>query len=803
MRAAVWAGAILVACAATAVAQANEDLKTLPAGADIPRMVSPAIDRPGEPFSYASRPTDQISVMHATAGTEITPEGSLYTGYGELMFFVGIEREPVSARVRTLEEGHLPIVHYTVKHDGLEYRFTMFAASLGAEQLGEQVANFVRVEIRNPGANERHGFLTAAWRYQGEQTTNFSTGDNRFRRPVKGDQVGAYQQQGEAFRPNAVYTTSGDAFLQDGRAIYFFPTAPKPQLRPTLNDYYNHLAPLDTKMTVSPTTPVATAEYDVAVAPGAAQVLDFRMPLAPVGVSGPEFDAVEHANFNERKEKVCAFWDALIAQGIDIETPEDKVNQTFKTSLVNDLMSLNKVGDDYVQTVNQLHYHGFYLRDSSDFVRMYDTSGDTEIARQVVNFFATKQQPDGNFLSQRGQYDGWGQSLWTYGEHYRMTHDKAFAAEVYPRVVRAVDWLQSAVAADPLHLVPATDVRDNEFVPGHLTGYNFLALDGLDAAVRFAHELNHPEDEQRFRKLESELRESLMKRLDAVTAQTGGYIPPTLDGGTQGTDWGNLLSLVPEQQLKPFDPRVTATLHATQARYQEGLITYHQPGQGVYLHHYLTIKNTLTELIRGEQEQAIREMYAVLLHTSSTNAGFEYSVRPWGDRNFMGNLAPHGWMAAEYRNLLRNMMVREDGDTLHLLSAWSPEWVGAGKEIVVKRAATYFGTVGFRLEMPTDKTATLDLTMDRRSAYAPAKVVMHLPWFVDAKTATATANGKPLDVKAGAVTIPADVDRVDLTWSRVALPKDYPNSYTTAVDQYKREYRARFEKLTGVDVPAN
>jgi hypothetical protein len=231
------------------------------------------------------------------------------------------------------------------------------------------------------------------------------------------------------------------------------------------------------------------------------------------------------------------------------------------------------------------------------------------------------------------------------------------------------------------------------------------------------------------------------------------------------------------------------------------LITYHQPGQGVYLHHYLTIKNTLTELVREEQEQAIRELYAVLLHTSSTNAGFEYSVRPWGDRDFSGNLAPHGWMAAEYRNMLRNMMVREEGDTLHLLSAVSPEWVGAGKTISVQRAATYFGTVGFRLESTSDTAATLRLAMDRGGAHAPAKVVLHLPWFVD--HATATANGKALPVAAGAVVIPAGVQQVELKWKRVALPKGYPESYLTAVDQYKREYREHYEVLTGVDEKKN
>ncbi|HUX45317.1 MAG TPA: hypothetical protein VMV57_11250, partial [Terracidiphilus sp.] len=47
------------------------------------QMVSPSIDKPGEPFSYYSAPTDEIGMMDAEAATEITPEGYLRTGFGE------------------------------------------------------------------------------------------------------------------------------------------------------------------------------------------------------------------------------------------------------------------------------------------------------------------------------------------------------------------------------------------------------------------------------------------------------------------------------------------------------------------------------------------------------------------------------------------------------------------------------------------------------------------------------------------------------------------------------------------------
>ena len=62
------------------------------------QMVDPAIDRDGEPFSYFSHPTDVIGVMDGGAGTLVSPEGYLFTGYGELMFFTGHPSQPAEQR---------------------------------------------------------------------------------------------------------------------------------------------------------------------------------------------------------------------------------------------------------------------------------------------------------------------------------------------------------------------------------------------------------------------------------------------------------------------------------------------------------------------------------------------------------------------------------------------------------------------------------------------------------------------------------------------------------------------------------
>jgi hypothetical protein len=231
---------------------------------------------------------------------------------------------------------------------------------------------------------------------------------------------------------------------------------------------------------------------------------------------------------------------------------------------------------------------------------------------------------------------------------------------------------------------------------------------------------------------------------------------------------------------------VTATLKATQAKYAEGIMTY---ADGEFLHHYLTIKNTMTEAIRGDQEQAVRELYALLLHTSSTHAGFEFAILPWGDRNFEDNLAPHGWFAAEYRTLLRTMLVREDGDRLHLLSVVSPAWIGKGKTVAVSQAPTNFGSMAFALEQPAADEAVLHLKP--KFTAPPRQIVIHLPWFVDLRSAT--ADGKPVEAADGAITVSAGTREIRFHWT--VKPGTPHLSYEQAVEDYKAEYARRYQVL--------
>lgn len=750
------------------------------------QMLDPSIDRPDEPFCYFSEPTDVLGVMDGKEGTLVTPEGYLYTGFGEFMFFTDNPPVPVNQRVKTLYKGYLPVIEYSFSRGGLGYHVRMFATTLDGNP-ESPLMNFVRVTVVNRGKGLRTAYFGIATRYQNDVNSSWGeVGDHRFRRPATAKVLGEYEQAGEEFNKDWEYAFGKGIFLRDGKVMYMFPENVPHVTMMTLRTGYN--GPPDRqpgRKSILPTTPVGIVLYKLSLKTDEQQALEFRIPYEPFAQGSPLGPELRDAGFDNSLGQIVAFWEGIFSRGMDISVPEEKVVNAFKANLVYDLIARNKQDGFYIQKVNEFQYDAFWLRDASFIIHSYDIAGYHDIARQCLEFFPRWQQPDGNFVSQGGQFDGWGQALWAFGQHYRITRDTVYAESVYPLIVKAIDWLTSARQSDPFRLMPETTPGDNEDITGHVTGHNFWALVGLKQAIIMAKDLGKTDDAMSFQAVYDSLRNALLQRLHEITARTRGYIPPGLDT-LGGQDWDNMSAVYPEILLDPHDPMVTGTLNATRAKYSEGLMTY---GDGRWLHHYLTITNTETEVIRGDQELAVRDLYALLAHTSATHAGFEFCIRPWGDRDFGMNLSPHGWYAARYRSLLRDMLIRDDDEQIHLLSSISPEWIKNGKPIVLRHAPTNFGQMSLSLDTKGNKTV---MKLQPEFARSPKSLVLHFPWFMTVRSIK--VDGKVAKVgKGGYQRLRPDVRTVELQWSMrkgaAAL------SYARAVQDYRKEYRRRYEEF--------
>lgn len=666
------------------------------------KMLSPAIDLDNQPFSYFREPITVLGIKDGPEGSEVTPEGTIYTGNAELLFFVGSYPFKINQRVITLYKGYLPIVNYKYFYDDIHYYFQMFAYTLDGKPESNLI-NFVKVTVSNETKEEKKAYLWIGICFR-------DTG-KRFNTKVE-------------FNNEWIYEMKDNYVLRDGKLIYTFSESKNRDLFSIIGEKYKGKFK-GAEFFVLKNTPVCLVKYYFKLKPQEKEIVYIKMPYTPSD-SKKEIESIKKANYDDYFQKTVKFWEDILKEGIEIYLPEEKVINTFKTSLIYDLIARDKVGNEYIQKVNEFQYDAFWLRDSSFIVRGYDLYGLHKVAEETLLHFLKYQQEDGNFVSQGGQFDGWGQSLWTFGQHYRITGDKEFAKKIYPYVKKAVEWLKKTRENDPLKIMPETAPGDNELIKGHVTGHNFWALLGLRNAIYLAEAVGEKQDLENFKSEYEDFYNTFIKILRRVTDGTGGYIPPGLDV-QGGQDWGNLIGVYPTEVLEPNDLMVSVTLSKVREKFREGIMTYLDT---IFLHHYLTEYVTQTELVRGNQRQVLEDFYYLLVHTSSANAGFEWRIPAWGDRDFAENFSPHGWFAAKYIALLRNMLIREENNKLHLLSVVSPQWLKDGEEIRIKNAPTNFGKISFNCLSLKDK---LVLNIESNYRIKPENIVIHLPFFIKVK----------------------------------------------------------------------
>lgn len=737
--------------------------------------ITPAIDDGPGPFCYFSHPSTVIGVPDSAEGTQVTAEGWLWTGSAQLVLFTGPELTPLRQRIQALQNGSLPVVSHVTRQGDITYEITMFAATLDG-RWDSPLVNFIRARVSNCGWRARTATFATAVRAEGPYCCE------RLRQPVN---VLA-----------ARYQLIRSCAVRDDRVIYTFPATPAPRLL-ALPGLEGSGPVTGLAGHVTRDTPVCMARYDLSLKPGASRSLDFTMPYTPMPLAQEaRVRALLAAGFDDRLQRTAAWWRRYLASGTQIRLPEGKVVDTYRASIMYDAIAREKTDGQPIVTVNRLQYHYFWVRDGAYIINAFDLTGRHRWAEEGLTYYLKQQQPDG-IMYQPPQYDGWGQTLWAFGSHWRLTGDDAWARRVYPALARHARGVFAQIARDPLGVVTAAPPYDAEAIDGHYTGHNFWLLIGLRDLIAMARALMESHDVDEFTTWHDAYLARFTKALDAATAPTHGYIPPGLDGET-GCDWDNLIALYPRGGVPArgamdiHDPRVGVTLHTVRkAKGAEGLLTY-GPGLRVgTLHHYDTMKATEDLVTLNRQREALADFYAVLAHTSSTHGGFEGGIAPWDNRDPGGNFPPHGWCAAEYVGLLRNMLLREWEGDLHLFSVLSPAWLKPGNTISVRRAPTDFGNVSMTAEVCAD-----GMTLRLRSAWrtAPRTIVVHIPWFLGGGSATAdgrtVAVERPPYGEGTQVTLPPDARLVTLKWRPGLLPD---LSYAATVAGWKRENRRHFD----------
>ncbi len=343
-----------------------------------------------------------------------------------------------------------------------------------------------------------------------------------------------------------------------------------------------------------------------------------------------------------------------------------------------------------------------------------------------------------------------GTVLWALAEHYFFTRDKEWLGRLAPSMVRAADWiveqrkltkvLDGGEKVPEYGLLPAGHLEDNADW-GHWFSVNAFAAAGM---ARLAQALEDIGDSRASRIAQEaaayrqDLRAAVVqaaRRAPVIRLRDNTYVPyvPTrayqrirLFGPLRVAYYSRYpKNVLPTYRLSAtreilYGPMILLSLdvfHSDEPLADWVLDDWEDNATmstslGLFVHGWVddeywfsrggmvfqaNLQNpTLVYLRRHEIPAALRNLYNdfVACYYPDVNV-FTEEFRQWRSPSGPFYKIPD---EAKFVNQVRNLLVREDGDTLWLAAGVPRRWLAPGEKIELREAPTYFGPVSYRLE---------------------------------------------------------------------------------------------------------
>lgn len=435
------------------------------------------------------------------------------------------------------------------------------------------------------------------------------------------------------------------------------------------------------------------------------------------GASGPELFARARSEWQAR----------LNAFDIQLPPAAAEVVATLRTAAAHILINR----DGPALHPGPRRYSRAWIRDGALMGAALARLGQTAAGGDFIRWYADFQTADGNLpdcADRDGQewlpeFDAWGEFIFAVMDHYRFSGDAAFLAELWPAVLRCVDYLEALrnqrltpdyAAPERLAcrgLLPESMSHEGYMAhPVHAYWDDFWALRGLKDATAMAERLGEPVQSARLAALRDDFRQTLQASLARVIGERGlDFVPGSVE-------------------LADFDPAATA-IAVTIA---DELQTLPRPAIEQTFAKYLSV---LRARIAGTTDWSNYTAYEIRILGALVRLGWrreahelldfilaDRRIRPWNQwpeiswrdprgPSFIGDM-PHTWIGAEYILAVHSLFAYPRAADLSLVIAAgvAEHWLADGAEVAVRDLPTEYGRIGYRLRRETPDSCRITLT---------------------------------------------------------------------------------------------
>jgi hypothetical protein len=470
-------------------------------------------------------------------------------------------------------------------------------------------------------------------------------------------------------------------------------------------------------------------------------------------------------------------WQTIWGRGMEIELPEKEIGDFFYSSLAYVLILTERgPGGDLWTLDGPAGYRQYWGRGEYFQARAMEVSGHIHTAGETVEHALRVEKANGEWdwpaISGWPSWDNIGGEAGAVWDYYRFDRNKEWLAQAYPHLLAAARWIhyhREETELPPDIPAGATPIRrqipwscrkepppplapggkpygwgllpwgygDSGLPEGHAFALNVMALYAVECARKAALVLGHAKGATWLAGEYADYKKAILTGIQrAVKLEKHGppYLPamPTDPGAAISQSF---VAVYPTHLLSPRNPLVTGLLRRMERSELQGLPTnmaWMGPS-GVWPGESMNLAETY--LRRGDVAKTAALLVAALNHSYTTDVWKE-EIRV--DKNLptacvssghkrlenqmgTGDM-PEAWANANLVNLVRDMLVRRERNTLYLLSGIPADWIVVGQSIRVTNAPTTFsgGLVSFQLRYPGPGRMVLDLTPPGRSL--PVKV---------------------------------------------------------------------------------
>jgi len=478
---------------------------------------------------------------------------------------------------------------------------------------------------------------------------------------------------------------------------------------------------------------VTPLRWQFDLAPQGSQTISARVPYK---IEELIADKISNDEFQSTLADTKAYWQELIARGSRFDIPEARVQDAYRAWLAYNFLNVAKRNGVYEVCDGSGFYGKVYGYSAALYCNALDLMGYPDFSEGYCDSLLSFLHTNGLLAVNFGDTDT-GTALWMMAQHYQLTHDLNWVNRMIPRMRTMCRWIvgQRHAALENVNREPLATrglIRFQPYAdllhPAADYFSNGYLWKGLDAAAQLFALAGRPDEAAEFQHEADNYRKDLDASMNAaVFSDSGQRILPMIpdthelwkesDSSADGY-YGLIAPCLLEIGLPLDKAKLISDALETRGGLVAGITQFHRMADHAYTYGYW-----INCLQRDDVKRAILGLYGSLAYGMSrdTYAATECTMIQTGENYWM---LPHTYSNTQQLRLLRNMLVREEGDTLWLGQAIPRDWLQPGQRVAVSEAPTTFGPVSYSIEPQADGSMRVTLSPPTRNR--PKEIILRL-----------------------------------------------------------------------------